>query len=137
MKLLKKKVPALFLLLLVVLSLTVPALAASSTDTAAAPAAAETAQTQSDATGSKSIAAGIAIGLAAAGGAVADFLKNGEEEVDGAVAMGVAVSKSAEGIARQPEAEGKIRTTLMLGLVFIETAIIYALLVVILIIFVL
>ena len=71
---------------------------------------------------SKSIAAGIAIGLAAAGGAVA---------------MGVAVSKSAEGIARQPEAEGKIRTTLMLGLVFIETAIIYALLVVILIIFVL
>ena len=65
---------------------------------------------------------GIAIGLAAAGGAVA---------------MGVAVSKSAEGIARQPEAEGKIRTTLMLGLVFIETAIIYALLVVILIIFVL
>ena len=122
MKLLKKKVPALFLILLVVLSLTVPALAASSTDTAAAPAAAETAQTQSDATGSKSIAAGIAIGLAAAGGAVA---------------MGVAVSKSAEGIARQPEAEGKIRTTLMLGLVFIETTIIYALLVVILIIFVL
>ena len=102
MKLLKKKVPALFLILLVVLSLTVPALAASSTDTAAAPAAAETAQTQSDATGSKSI-----------------------------------VGKSAEGIARQPEAEGKIRTTLMLGLVFIETAIIYALLVVILIIFVL
>lgn len=37
----------------------------------------------------------------------------------------------------QPEAESKIRTTLMLGLVFIETAIIYALLVVILIIFVL
>ena len=73
MKLLKKKVPALFLILLVVLSLTVPALAASSTDTAAAPAAAETAQTQSDATGSKSIAAGIAIGLAAAGGAVAEF----------------------------------------------------------------
>ena len=66
--------------------------------------------------------AGIAIGLAAAGGAIA---------------MGMAVSKSAEGISRQPEAEGKIRTTLMLGLVFIETAIIYALLVVILIIFVL
>ena len=99
-----------------------PAGTQTNTDAVAAPAAAETAQTQSDATGSKSIAAGIAIGLAAAGGAVA---------------MGVAVSKSAEGIARQPEAEGKIRTTLMLGLVFIETAIIYALLVVILIIFVL
>ena len=50
--------------------------------------------------------------------------------------MGTAVGKSVEGISRQPEAEGKIRTTLMLGLVFIETAIIYALLCVILIIFV-
>ena len=55
----------------------------------------------------------------------------------GAVGMGIAAGKSVEGIARQPEAESKIRTTLMLGLVFIETAIIYALLVVILIIFVL
>ena len=54
-----------------------------------------------------------------------------------AIGMGMAISKSAEGIARQPEAEGKIRTTMMLGLVFLETAIIYALLVVILIIFVL
>ena len=68
------------------------------------------------------MAAGIAVGIAAAGGAVG---------------MGLATAKSAEGISRQPEAEGKIRTTLMLGLVFIETAIIYALLVVILIIFVL
>ena len=42
-----------------------------------------------------------------------------------------------EGISRQPEVENKIRTTFMLGIVFIETAIIYALLVVILIIFVL
>ena len=44
--------------------------------------------------------------------------------------------KSADGISRQPEAEGKIRTNLMLTLVFIETAIIYALLVVLLVIFV-
>lgn len=72
--------------------------------------------------GLKAIAAGIAVGIAAAGGAVG---------------MGLATAKSAESIARQPEAEGKVRTTLMLGLVFIETAIIYALLVVILIIFVL
>ena len=72
--------------------------------------------------GAKSIAAAIAVGLAAAGGAVG---------------MGLAVGKSTEGISRQPEADGKIRTALMLGLVFIETAIIYALLVVILIIFVL
>ena len=53
------------------------------------------------------------------------------------IGIGRIGSSAVEGIARQPEAEGKIRTTLMLGLVFIETAIIYALLVVILIIFVL
>ncbi len=70
----------------------------------------------------KAIAAAIAVGLAALGGAIG---------------MGMAISKSAEGIARQPEAEGKIRTTLMLGLVFVETAIIYALVIAILIIFVL
>ena len=55
----------------------------------------------------------------------------------GAIAMGLAISKSADGISRQPEAEGKIRTTLMLGLVFIETLVIYALVLAILIIFVL
>ena len=51
--------------------------------------------------------------------------------------MGISGGKAAEGISRQPEADGKIRTNVMLGFVFIETAIIYALLVVILIIFVL
>ena len=51
--------------------------------------------------------------------------------------MGIAVAKTSEAPARQPEAEGKIRSSLMLGLVFIETAIIYALIVAILIIFVL
>ena len=123
MKRFKKRIPACLLAMLVVLTLTVPVLAASSADAAPAAAAAETVQTQQDTTtGSKALAAGLAIGLAAAGGAIA---------------MGVAVGKSTEGIARQPEAESKIRTTLMLGLVFIETAIIYALLVVILIIFVL
>ena len=73
-------------------------------------------------TGIKAIAAAIAIGLAACGGAIA---------------MGIFGAKAVEGISRQPEADGKIRTNFMLGLVFIETAIIYALLVVILIIFVL
>ena len=53
------------------------------------------------------------------------------------IGIGLATSKAVEGIARQPEAQSQIRTTLMLSLVFIETAIIYALLVVILIIFVL
>lgn len=123
MKRFNKRIPAFLMVMLVVLALTVPALAASASDAAPTGATTETEQTQQDnAAGSKSLAAGISIGLAAAGGAIA---------------MGVAVSKAAEGIARQPEAESKIRTTLMLGLVFIETAIIYALLVVILIIFVL
>ena len=53
------------------------------------------------------------------------------------IGQGFAVGKAVEGISRQPEAEGKIRTTLMLGLVFVETAIIYALVIAILIIFVL
>jgi F-type H+-transporting ATPase subunit c len=51
--------------------------------------------------------------------------------------MGMAVAKSTEGISRQPEATGEIRSTLMIGLVFIETAIIYALIVAILVVFVL
>ena len=55
----------------------------------------------------------------------------------GAIGMALAISKSAEGMARQPEAAGKINSAMMLGLVFIETAIIYALIVAILIIFVL
>lgn len=75
-----------------------------------------------DTIGKKAIAVAIAIGLAACGGAIA---------------MGLATSKAVEGISRQPEAEGKIRTAMMLGLVFVETAIIYALLSVILIVFVL
>ena len=85
-------------------------------------ASASTVQSDSASTAGKSIGSGIAIGIAAGGGAIG---------------MGIAVAKAADGISRQPEAESKIRTTLMLGLVFIETAIIYALIVAILIIFVL
>ncbi len=112
-----KKFCILVMLLLLVLALTVSAYAADEGDAAQAAEA-----NGGSVIGSKAIAAGIAVGLAAAGGAIA---------------MGMATSKAAEGISRQPEAEGKIRTAFMLGLVFIETAIIYALLVVILIIFVL
>ena len=53
------------------------------------------------------------------------------------IGEGLVAAHAVSEIGRNPEAESKIRTTLMLGLVFIETAIIYALLVVILIIFVL
>jgi len=55
----------------------------------------------------------------------------------GAVAMGIAISKSTESMARQPEAASQINGAMMLGLVFVETAIIYALIIAILIIFVL
>ena len=55
----------------------------------------------------------------------------------GALAMGIATSKSVEGISRQPEASGKIQSLWMLGMVFVETAVIYALVVTILIVFVL
>ena len=72
--------------------------------------------------GLKAIAAAIVVGLAG---------------FAGAISMGLSISKSAESIARQPEAGGDIRTSLMLGLVFIETVVIYALIVAILIIFVL
>lgn len=68
------------------------------------------------------LAAAIAVGVAAAAGAIG---------------MAIAIAKSNESIARQPEAKNDIRSGMMLGLVFIETAIIYALIIAILIIFVL
>lgn len=55
----------------------------------------------------------------------------------GAIAMAMTIVKTIDGIARQPEASGNIRGAMMLGLVFIETAIIYALIVAILVVFVL
>jgi len=85
--------------------------------------AAEAAEsTQDNSTSAKAIAAAICVSLGALGGTLG---------------MGIAIAKSSESIARQPESEGKIRTNLMLGLIFIETAIIYALVIAIMIIFVL
>lgn len=124
-----RRMIALFALLLLALSAIglaaglraqAPLCAGAETEIAApADEAAETAA-EDDPTGAKAIAAGIAIGLAAAAGAVG---------------MGIAIAKSNEAISRQPEADGKIRSTLMLGLILIETAIIYALVISILIIF--
>ena len=91
-------------------------------DTADAAVAAETEAGADNSTGMKALSAAIAIGLAGIGGTIA---------------MGMAIAKSNEGVSRQPEAAGKIQTQLMLGLVFIETVVIYALIVAILIVFVL
>lgn len=55
----------------------------------------------------------------------------------GAIGMALTIMKTIDGIARQPEAASQIRSVMMLGLVFIETAIIYALIVAILVVFVL
>ena len=112
----KKNIKNIFtavMLFAMIFTLTIPAFAAGEADAV---------QAVDSALGDKALAATIAIGLAAAAGAIG---------------MGWAIAKSTEAISRQPEAENKIRTTLMLGLVFVETAIIYALVIAILIIFVL
>ncbi|MDV4151592.1 ATP synthase F0 subunit C [Clostridium sp. AL.422] len=56
--------------------------------------------------------------------------------IGAAIGIGNATGKAVEGIARQPEASGKITTALMLGAAFAEATAIYGLLVSILLIFV-
>ena len=110
--------------LLLVLALCAALCAALSVSALAADAdAPETESAAADkTTGTKAIAAAAVVGVVAA---------------VGAVGMAIAISKSAESMARQPEAAGKINSAMMLGLVFIETTCIYALIVAILIVFVL
>ncbi len=102
-------------------SMVVMASTASTTAETAVTAEVETEEV-TDSTSAKAWAAGIAIATAALGGTLG---------------MAMTVSKAVESIARQPEATSKIQTVMMLGLVFVETAIIYALVIAILIIFVL
>jgi F-type H+-transporting ATPase subunit c len=66
------------------------------------------------------IAAGIAVGLAAIGPGIG---------------QGNAAGQAVEGIARQPEAEDKIRGTLLLSLAFMEALTIYGLVVALSLIF--
>ena len=125
MKLRTKKLLLVLTIVTLLLSLlAVPALAAAGDDTAPAgdTAAAQTVEDEGNTIGFKALAVGLAIGLAAAGGGIG---------------MGIVGGKAADGMSRQPHMESKIRTSLLLTMVFIETAIIYALLVVILVIFVL
>lgn len=100
-----------------------PADVESGTDGTVGEAPSDTPATTADSDrGLIALAAAIAVGVAAAAGAIG---------------MAIAIAKSNESIARQPEAKNDIRSGMMLGLVFIETAIIYALIIAILIIFVL
>lgn len=108
-------------LLALVLLTALPGIAAYAADDAA-PVATTAEESDNGGSAVKAIAAGAVITAAC---------------VAGAISMAHTIAKANEGISRQPEAADKIRTSLMLGLVFIETAIIYALIVAILIIFVL
>ena len=58
------------------------------------------------------LACGFAIGIAALGGAIG---------------QGIAISKGLEGIARNPEAQPKIFVAMIVGLALIESLVIYAL----------
>ena len=118
----KKVLSVLLVMLAMVVTMAAPAFADEPASAEPATQSAQAETESGDSTTGKAIASAVAVGLAAAGGAIG---------------MGLLGAKATESIARQPEADGKIRTTMMLTLVFIETAIIYALLVDILIIFVL
>lgn len=119
MKHVRKALAILLLITVVAALIAMPALAA---DEGEALEAAEEASSGMDLRSIKALAAAGLIAIAAG---------------VGAVGMAWSIAKSAESMARQPEAAGNIRSSLMLGLVFLETAIIYALIVAILIVFVL
>jgi len=67
------------------------------------------------------LAAGICMGIGAIGPGIA---------------IGNLVGKAVEGIARQPEASGKIQTAMFIGIAFAEAISLYALVVAFLLIFV-
>jgi F-type H+-transporting ATPase subunit c len=69
------------------------------------------------------------IGMLALGAAIAVFTGIGA-----GIGMGIATGKAMDAISRQPEAAGKIRTVLLLGLAFAETTAIYGLFIAILIV---
>ena len=52
------------------------------------------------------------------------------------IGEGIAASKAVEAVGRNPEAEGKIRTMMILGITLTETVAIYGLLISIILIFV-
>ena len=68
----------------------------------------------------KAIGAGLCMGIGAIGPAIGE---------------GNAVSRALEGMARQPESAGNLRTTMILGCAITETTGIYALLIAFLILF--
>lgn len=122
-----KRIWSLFAVLALLCALTIPALAAAGGAADAEPAA-QTVSEEELARSEENTAKVRKIWAVAALIGVACF--------GGALGMAHSVAKAANNMAEQPEAAGQIRTSMM-GLVFIETVIIYALIVAILIIFVL
>jgi F-type H+-transporting ATPase subunit c len=51
------------------------------------------------------------------------------------IGMGLGIGKAVEGIARNPEASGKIMTTMIVGLALIESLAIYTLVVVLILLY--
>lgn len=123
-----KSLLALLAVMFILGAVMLPAFAADETLISPAPAAAEEVQAEEETPAEnnvksvKAIAAAIVLAVASAAGAIA---------------MAIAIKSASDGTARQPEAAGSIRSGMMLGLVFIETVVIYALIVAIMIIFVL
>jgi len=107
-----KKVTAIMLL---VFGLTLIATAAFATEAAAAPDAAKFAFF-----GTVAAASAIGIGIAALGTGIG---------------MGLGIGRAVEGIARNPEASGKIMTTMIVGLALIESLAIYTLVVVLILLY--
>ena len=111
----KTKVIAAFVLSIVLIWLIAPAAFAEEAATAAAPQDAKIKYYAMAVLG-----CGIAIGVAALGTGIG---------------QGIGLSKACEGVARNPGASGKITTTLIIGLAMIESLAIYALVVVLIILF--
>ena len=126
-----RRVWSLFALLALLCALTIPALAAAGGEMGAEPAV-QTLSTAEEAfeegTNDNTVKMKKIWAVAAIMGAVC---------FGGALGMAHSVAKAVGNMAEQPEASSQIRTSMMMGLVFIETVIIYALIVAILIIFVL
>jgi F-type H+-transporting ATPase subunit c len=108
----KKKIAAIMLL---VFSLMLIASAAFAAEAAAAPEAAKLSFFATVA-----FASAIGIGIAALGTGIG---------------MGLGIGRAVEGIARNPEASGKIMTTMIVGLALIESLAIYTLVVVLILLY--
>ena len=54
--------------------------------------------------------------------------------IGGGIGIGIATAKAVDAVARQPEADGKIRTNLLLGCALAEATAIYGMVVALLII---